>query len=347
LEKAMKLDIPAVPWKLDRRPRKILAIRLQAMGDLVITLPYLLRLRSMLPAESRIDLLTREEVDSIPRNIELFDHVYSIGGGRDFKKQVMHTAWLLPRLMARRYEVVLDLQNNEISRAVQRCIRPMAWSRFDRLSPVPAGERTRLTMEAAGLGGCQPASGFRFRDPEPAAPLLAENGWQPGHPLVVLNPAGAFVTRNWPLENYAKFADLWTALFPKTQFLILGTGLIGEKAGYLKTELKERLINLADKTSPFEAFAVIQKVQLMLTEDSGLMHMAWVSGIPTLALFGSTRSDRSRPLGPKSRLLDSSDLPCGNCMLEECRFGDTRCLLRYSPEKVLEEALALVQPGKG
>jgi ADP-heptose:LPS heptosyltransferase len=70
--------------------------------------------------------------------------------------------------------------------------------------------------------------------------------------------------------------------------------------------------------------------------------MAWVSGIPTLAMFGSTRSDRATPIGKHTLLLHSSDLICGNCMLETCLYGDSHCLTRYTPEFVFEKAVALI-----
>src|SRR5882757_9024289 len=117
------LDIPAKPWKKSAMPKRILAIRLQAMGDLVITLPYLQQLKKMLP-DTRLDLLTREEVDAIPKNIQLFDHVYSIGGGRNGKKQLLHGCWLLPKLLLQRYDVVIDLQNNKISKLVRKSLMP-------------------------------------------------------------------------------------------------------------------------------------------------------------------------------------------------------------------------------
>ena len=160
--------------------------------------------------------------------------------------------------------------------------------------------------------------------------------------LIILNPAGAFETRNWTLENYVEFAKLWLQLFPATQFLILGVNNISSKANYFKKELNDHLINLVNKTTPAQAFVIIQRVAMTLTEDSGLMHMSWVSGIPTLALFGSTRGYHAKPLGEKSFLFDSSDLPCGNCMLEICKYGDTHCLTRYMPQMVFEKAIELV-----
>jgi ADP-heptose:LPS heptosyltransferase len=144
------------------------------------------------------------------------------------------------------------------------------------------------------------------------------------------------------LENFASFAKLWLQQFPGTQFLVLGTSFIGAKADYVKDQLGEHAITIIDQTTPSEAFAIIQEVKFILSEDSGLMHMGWASGIPTLTLFGSTRSDWSKPLGPHSSYLDSSDLPCGNCMQETCRYGDVHCLTRYDAKAVFEYAKELM-----
>lgn len=323
-------------------PGRVLAIRLQAMGDLVITLPYLQQLKRSLPVNSRLDLLTREEVDTIPKNIQLFDHVYSIGGGRNVKKQFLYTCWLLPKLMLRRYDVVIDLQNNIISKFISKSLMPEAWSLFDRFSPIAAGESTRLTIEAAGIGKCFADSSFNLKNERESIDLLKNSGWDGVSELVILNPAGAFATRNWPMENYTGFSNLWLQRFPQTQFVIIGVDSITEKAIYLKRKLGNKLIDLVNKTTPAQAFAIIQKMKFVLSEDSGLMHMAWVSGIPTLAMFGSTRSDRATPLGRHTLLLHSSDLVCGNCMLETCIYGDTRCLTRYKSEFIFEKAVELI-----
>lgn len=337
-------DIPSKPWNKKTMPARILAIRLQAMGDMVITLPYLLHLRRTMPPGTIIDFLTREEVDAIPRSIVLFDRVFTIKGGRNLKKQLFYTCLLLPQLLLRRYDVVIDLQNNIVSRTVRKTLMPKAWSEFDRFSAMAAGESTRLTIEAAGLGKCYAdENGFKFKVANDDTLILKENGWDGISELVVLNPAGAFITRNWPAENYTGFAELWLKKFPQTQFLVIGVSAINEKASLFKTRLGNKLINLVNKTTPAQAFAIIQKVRLVISEDSGLMHMSWVSGIPTLAMFGSTKSSRSCPLGDHSLLLHSNDLPCGNCMLEECSFGDVHCLTRYTAELVFEKALTLIK----
>src|ERR1700682_5926727 len=109
------MTICCKPWTEKSAPRRILAIRLQALGDVVITLPYLQCLRNSLSPDAQLDLLTRKETQDIPQNIELFDHVYAIGGARNFRKQLLSTFLLLPQLWLRRYDVIIDLQNNILS----------------------------------------------------------------------------------------------------------------------------------------------------------------------------------------------------------------------------------------
>lgn len=335
------MDISCKPWTKPIPPRRLLAIRLQAMGDVVITLPYLQALRNALPVDARLDLLTREEMEDIPRNIDLFGQVYSIGGARHFRKQLLSTLLLLPKLLLQRYDVVIDLQNNMLSRIVRKTLLPRAWSDFDRFSPQSAGERNRLTIEAVGLGHAQMDHRLRLRQP-PAA-TLRSHGMSEKDKLVVLNPAGAFPTRNWEIHKYVLFARRWLERWPETKFLVLGTSFIAEKAIRLKGELGDHLVNLVGQTTPSEVFSLLQCVTLVLSEDSGLMHMAWVSGTPVLALFGSTRSDWSRPLGPHSAFFDSSNLSCGHCMQSTCRRGDVFCLSRLSANEVFSRAVSLIQ----
>lgn len=342
-ERTHQTVIPSKAWTYPAPPKKILAIRLQATGDTVITLPYLQHLRTILPASTQIDLLTREECDSIPKNILLFNRVYSIKGGRNFKKQFAYTWFVLPKLIVQGYDIVIDLQNNLLSNLIRRVLRPRAWSSFDRYSPLSAGERTRLTIEATGLGAVSMNTRFKLHKSIDADSILTRSGWNKKNQLIVLNPAAAFVTRNWPMENYLEFAKLWLSEFPDTQFLFLGTAQIKQKANYFGDHLSQHTINLVGQTTSAEAFAILQKARLVLSEDSGLMHMSWVSGVPTLALFGATRSDWARPLGDHSSFLDSSDLECGNCMLETCRFGDVHCLSRFSPEMIFRTASDLLK----
>ena len=331
------------PWLSSLPPKKILAIRLQALGDTVITLPYLQSLQNTLPS-TRIDFLTREEFQDLPRSLNLFHHVHTVGGGRDSSKQLVSALGLIPKLRRENYDVVIDLQRNRLTRLVRMILHPRSFSEFDRFSLASAGERTRTTIDKLGfrtIDAVLPA--LRLCDEHYGIDKLMECGYDPSKILIVLNPAGNFVTKSWPLENYVEFARLWREAVNKdTQFLVLGLNMIAEKALSLKNWIGNGLMNLVGRTTTGEAFNILRHASLVLSEDSGLMHMAWVAGAPTVALFGSSRSVWSRPLGDVSVCLNSSDLECGECLQPTCRFGDVRCLTRYTPGFVFDTARKLL-----
>jgi ADP-heptose:LPS heptosyltransferase len=239
-----------------------------------------------------------------------------------------------------RYDAIVDLQNHRISRIIRMLLNPKAWTEFDRTSPMPAGERTSATIAALGLASTvQIDTNFKFRIENGAAKsLLKQHGWNGESQLMIVNPAGNFPSRNWPLDNYIEFVQRWAGNF---QCVLLLTAQHHAKSTALKKVLGDQCIDLSGKTTQVEAFAIVGHAKFVLSEDSGLMHMAWVQGVPTLALFGSTRKDWSQPLGEWSECLDSSDLECGPCMLEVCKFGDNRCLTRYSAKLVDEKARQL------
>ena len=332
------------PWKAALPPQKILAIRLQALGDTVITLPYLQSLNARLPS-TEIDFLTREEFADIPKNLTTFRHVYMIGGGQSPALQLASAVRLLPRLRAEGYDVVLDLQRNRVSRLVRFLLSPKSFAEFDRFSPATAGERTRRAIESLRL----PSIGdgivaVSVKDGLRGERILKDAGADESNDLIVLNPAGSFVTKSWPLGNYVRFAQLWReGVSADAQFLILGLESLAPKGNFLREHLGKGVINLAGKTSASEALNILRKTRLVLTEDSGLMHMAWVAGVPTLALFGSSLSAWSRPLGKASTCLSSADLECGECLEPICKWGDVRCLTRYSPEFVVDQARRLLR----
>lgn len=338
-------SIKSRPWTNKNPPKRILIIRFYALGDLTITFPYILGLKHTLPG-CTIDLLTTDEHKYYVQSLEMFDRVLPIY----FQRKTVNLAYngivKSIGLKLEDYDVVIDLQNNWISRTIRRILNPKSYSSFDRFSPLPAGERVANTINAIGVNSVQPDFKLKSSLASQAKLKLMDAGWNEENKLVILNPAGYFETRNWPLDNYISFAQKWISIYPKTQFLLVGIDRIRLKAETIENSLKGNVINLVNQTTISEAFAMVQMADLMLSEDSGLMHMAWVNGVPTIALFGSSRSDWSRPLGDHSICLNSSDLACGECMSSTCKYGDVRCLTRYNPQMVVEKAIELYEQAK-
>lgn len=333
-------EASARPWLQPHPPARVLALRFHALGDIAITLPYLQAFHQSY-GEPAIDLLTRDEFGQLPRSLAVFRRVYELRGGRRFKPQLAHALLLAPRLMVERYDVVLDLQNNEISRTIRSLVRPRAWSTFERRPLGHAAERTRSAIAEAGFPLSRVPATLRVKASDAALDILRDAGWNPGCELIVFSPAGAFSTRHWPVEHYATFARLWRSRRP-AQIAILGAPSLRDRAAAIDAAMAGDVLNLAGRTTIAEALAILQRARLVVSEDCGLMHMAWVSGIPTLALFGSSRHDQAAPRGSHTTCLHSGDLACGACMDAECRFGDVRCLTRYAPELVVAHAEALL-----
>ena len=308
----------------------------------MITLPYLYSLKEQM-GEVSIHLLTRKEIREIPKNLTVFEKVISIGGGRNAKIQFILSLLILPYLLWHNYDVVIDLQNHRISKIIRKLLRAEAWSQFDRSSRNFAGDRTRCTIDALQITKTFISTKIELRNKIQVSDKLRTNGWDGVRPLVILNPAGAFTSRHWPVENYIAFSRLWQSRHPSTQFLILGLDSLRLRANLLKAALGNDIIDLVGATTNLEAFALVRLSILMLTEDSGLMHMSWIQGVATLALFGSSPSYWSSPLGAWSRTLSSADLPCGDCFLSECKYGDVHCLTRFTPQRVADEADALLK----
>ncbi|HUI08821.1 MAG TPA: glycosyltransferase family 9 protein [Bacteroidota bacterium] len=330
-------------WRGAAPPRSVLLIRLHALGDVAIVLPLAGSIAREWPG-ARIDMLTAPPADSIARLARAISnvYVYEVAPSRLARIVDAFTYGLAVRRM--RYDAIIDIQSNYITRIIRWSSGVRSWSEFDRFSPLSAAERARRSLAACGVP--RPAfdipAKIREESLKEARMRLRAAGWDGSTRLAVFNPAGLWVTRNWPLENYVELYRLWSKREP-LRVLMLGTDRIRESSRAIAQACGNDIINLAAQTSAGEAFALLRLADVIITEDSGLMHMAWSAGTPVVALFGSTNSAWSSPPGDRAVCLDSSDLPCGCCMEPRCAFGDVRCLARRAPGEVLGAALGLIE----
>ncbi|MES2776320.1 MAG: glycosyltransferase family 9 protein [Bacteroidota bacterium] len=331
-------SLNAKPWALARAPKRILIIRLQAIGDVVLSYPMVQLLKDAYP-DAEIDFLTRTTQVGITKNLSAINKVMAFTRSQRVWRQALAVVWLLPSLLTRQYDVVIDLQRSTISRKLRWLLFPKAWSEFERKTLLPAVQRYGRAIKATGLIDDFGHPWLQLKAPDAGCYLLKENGWDGISDIVLLNPAGSFKSRNWPTENYVAFAEQWRTIFPQTQFLVMGDGRIKAKADFLKDQLGDALINLQNKTTLAEAFSIMSKLNFMLSEDSGLYWMAWVQKVPSIAMYGSTPGALMNMGGDHAHFFTSSDLPCGDCYLADCKFGEIPpCLSRYTPAMMIEIA---------
>jgi heptosyltransferase-2 len=216
---------------------------------------------------------------------------------------------------------------------------PPAWGEFDRFDLRPASDRVQEVFHRTGFRDIVPDNSLpvnsRFK--AEALQLLTASGWANGERIVLLNPGGLWETRHWPLDHYVDLAQLWMDNEP-VRFVFVGTERIRTRAAIVAGRIGGRAIDLTGQTSLGQALAVLQCCTCVISEDSGLLHLAWAAGVPVVALFGSSRHVWSAPTGPKARVFHSGDLPCGQCMHASCRYGDVHCLSRVTPGMVYTSA---------
>lgn len=150
-------------------------------------------------------------------------------------------------------------------------------------------------------------------------------------------------SKRWPASHYAQLATQLDA-----PVLLLGSGKEAALCDEIAQAAPGRCINLAGKTALLEAFALIAGAKAMISNDSGLMHVAAAFGVRQAALFGSSSPLHTPPLNDRAAVLwlkqDEAYQPpldCAPCFERECPLGHHRCLNDLAPQRVLQALSAL------
>jgi heptosyltransferase I len=162
-------------------------------------------------------------------------------------------------------------------------------------------------------------------------------------PLVLLNPGARWWNKRWPAPAFAKTMLQIAAARPDVRFAVLGGKEdlpLGEE---IAGQAPGRTLNLAGLTSLHELIEVIRSAALIITNDTGPMHMAAATGTPMIALFGPTNPARTGPYGSNAVVM-SVPLPCVPCLSQRCHWPEKmECLTAIRPETVSAAALKLLQ----
>lgn len=168
---------------------------------------------------------------------------------------------------------------------------------------------------------------------EAAQALLYKRGYQTGSKLIGMNPGAAYgAAKCWPSERYQKLAkellkeDVWIVFF--------GDGGSREMIQKICQELGERAINLAGFTTIRELACLIQECDVLVTNDSGPMHIGSALGTPLVALFGSTDRHVTGPYGQFESVV-CKEAACSPCLKRVCPI-DFRCMTEISVEEVAD-----------
>ncbi len=171
---------------------------------------------------------------------------------------------------------------------------------------------------------------------------LGDMGLQRGGYYVFAPGAEYGPAKRWPAAHFGELARRLDA-----PVVLLGSGkefeLCEEIAAPVNAEQPGKCLNLAGKTTLAHAFSAIAATKSIVSNDSGLMHVAAAFGVPQVALFGSSSPLHTPPLNAQAAVLwlknDSAYQPpldCAPCFARECPLGHTRCLADIQAANVLQ-----------
>ncbi len=347
----------------------IMIVKLSAIGDVVHTLPSLAALRKLYP-QAHITWVIEEAAADLIKNHPLLDCVIISrrkGWIRDLKRwrlkalgEVLH---FVRELRSRRYDLVIDFHGllksslivfltaaprklgydslQELSglfltekipearekHAVCRyldLVRHLARERF----PLPGADVKELAFPGSGTEDIEFPLPLAEAAEKRAAELLAENGLTAGR-FIAINPVALWETKLWEDRNFALLADM---LIKRYGMPVLFTGGGKREIDRIRVLMTMDAVNLAGETSLTELASLYRRSAVLVTTDTGPMHIAAAVGTTVVALFGPTDPLRTGPFGKGHRVI-RAELPCSPCLRKKCTHRE--CMRMITPEEVL------------
>lgn len=342
---------PGLLSRLPEPPRKVAVLRASRIGDFVCATPAFRALRAALP-DAEITLITLPMLHALAARLLSVDRVAAFPGFPGLAEQLFdarRTARFLRRMQAKRFDLAVQMQGTGLysnvftlmlgARTTAGFVRPGdPPGRLDAALPFPerGHEAERVLALTTFLGAPTLASApeFPLRTMDHAAAEGLLLGAEP--PLIGVHPTARDSTRRWGLERFAAAAMELRHRHGGT-IVVLGEADDRATVDAAFRRNGPPFMNLMGRTSLATLGAVIARLALLVTNDTGPAHIAYALGTPTVTVFGGGDAERyAPPLGGPHRVL-LHEVPCRPCGYAVCPIHNL-CLERVTVEQVLGAA---------
>lgn len=331
-------------------PRNIIVRMPNWLGDLVMATPILSELRNKWP-QSKITAMCQANVAPLLKNDPHIDEIFSYHRPSGWIHRSQHFA-IIDRLRQGEYDLGVLLTNSFSSAwwfwrgHVKNRIGYAANLRsflLDKAPPFPKDKEKqhlvltyKMLLEPIGipLSDIPPQLYVSQEEKEAAGQILRRSGLDRDQSIIVgINPGAAYGSAKCWLPD--RFVDVTKRLLddPRVNVLYFGDQAGAPLVNQICQNMPSRVINLAGKTSIRELMALIQKCTVVLTNDSGPMHIAAALNVPLVALFGSTNAIKTGPM-PKGEVIQKK-VSCSPCYKRVCPI-DFRCMKGIEVNEVYE-----------
>jgi heptosyltransferase I len=329
----------------------ILIVKLSAIGDVIHTLPSLAALRRLYP-DAHITWVVEEAAADIIINHPYLNEVIVSkrkSWVKEFKsgqlrQPLREIKLFLGELRKRSYDLVIDfhgLLKSSVIVYLGRGKRKLGYDSLQELSGLFVSEKIPEDMNKHAvdryldfprhLGAAADEAEFilpRNSEAEITGQILLDQYNLRDKNFIAINPIAYWETKLWDDDKFARLADL---IKGNLKMDVVFTGSEKESIAKITSGMTTSGINLGGKTSLPELAYLYKKARLVITTDSGPMHLAAAVATPVIALFGPTDPARTGPYG-KDHTIIRTQLPCSPCFLKKC--PTKKCMKDILPEQV-------------
>ncbi|MDZ7373781.1 MAG: lipopolysaccharide heptosyltransferase II [candidate division KSB1 bacterium] len=345
--------------RLDRVSR-ILVVRFSSIGDILLTTPLLRVLAEKVP-EVQIDYLTKRSFSPLLHHNPRVSRIWELS-----EPYGLRELWRLARLLhGNRYDLIVNVHKN-LRTAWLRLYLPGRWSTYRKeilrrtlyvhlkirsLAPRrPVRERYFDAVRPLGLHDDHGPLEYYLTEEERgwAQQELGRRGLPPAGLWLGLAIGAGRATKRWPVEHFAQLGHSlrkrWNAAF-----LIFGDRRDHRDGQYLERELDGAAVDFTGQTDLRQTAALMSLCEAVVSNDSGLMHLADALGKKLVAVFGGTTPELGfAPQGRHVRIVERKEVrcrPCSHIGRNRCPRGHFRCMRDVRPEDVEAAVTSLLDSG--
>lgn len=333
--------------------KRFLIIRLSSIGDILLTTPFVRALRKKYP-DSLINYLTKSEYVDLMKNNPNINNVYAF----DSRNGIGETLNWRYQIKSNSYDAIFDLHRNIRTLMMTKYIGGTNSGKYNKryfkrfmlvkfginlyknMTPIPdryleIASRYNLDNDGLGLD--------LYSNVDNPLKETVKEGSQVN---LVMAPGAGFETKRWPSDKYAKLADLLVKEIG-ANIILVGSNSDLPVSEDIKSQMHESVTDATGKLTLLETAALINESNAVVTNDSGLMHIAVSQKKPVLAIFGSTTEELGFfPYSDNFRVLEVSDLkcrPCSHVGRDKCPKKHFKCMKDITPELALKAMTDLLR----
>ncbi|ULJ61707.1 lipopolysaccharide heptosyltransferase II [Wielerella bovis] len=327
--------------------KRILIISPSWIGDCVMTQPMLRRLHELHP-NCTIDVFAPKWSQAVYQRMPEVQHILDNPFGHGALQ--LRERWRVGGELGKRgYDQVIVLPGSiksaiiAVATGIEQRTGYVGESRYLLLNDIRKLDKTALPLmvdrytalaheNQAAFNGKSSQPHFTIQAADQAA-ALAKHDLQQDKPIVAFCTGAEYGSaKRWLPEHFATTAQYYAQ--QGYQIWLFGSQKDFEIAEQVNQLSGCLCVNLCGKTSLAEAIDLLACAELVVCNDSGLMHVAAAVGCKLVAVYGSSSPDHTPPLSDKAKIA-TLHLDCSPCFKRECPLGHTDCLRQLQPEKVI------------